>query len=75
MLSSSRHLIFFTLWQETLLNLDDREDKLTKRYAMIKESAVKIHQLLEVNWKWHSTELKVTEAIIILPLDGIILQN
>ncbi|CAK8694647.1 unnamed protein product [Clavelina lepadiformis] len=35
--------------KETLLNLDDREDKLTKRYAMIKESAVKIHQLLEDN--------------------------
>lgn len=34
---------------ETLLNLDDREDRLNKRYTEIREAGDKIHKLLEEN--------------------------
>lgn len=33
---------------ETLLNLDDRKDRLEKRYANISDIGTKIHQLLQV---------------------------
>ena len=38
---------------DTLLNLDDRQDRLEKRYGCIEETGTKIHELIKV---WFFTE-------------------
>jgi len=40
--------VMVSLFQDALLGLTDREDRLAKRFAMIKESATQVHNLLKV---------------------------
>ncbi len=62
---------------ETLLSLDDRKDRIAKRYAMIKDTAGQIHELVAENKKllqpssgegedtsWHNYVSYIDEMII-----------
>ncbi|XP_077110730.1 dynein axonemal heavy chain 9 isoform X2 [Ranitomeya variabilis] len=42
--------------RETLLNLDDRSERLEKRYNLIRESGTKIHQLVQENMQLFSAD-------------------
>ncbi|KAM3922058.1 dynein axonemal heavy chain 9 [Leptodactylus fuscus] len=42
--------------KETLLNLDDRSERLEKRYNLIRESGTKIHQLVQENMSLFSAD-------------------